>query len=156
KAPEVSYAGDPKFEPIEKTQVSRAVNTDKDIIKFGDLYYMCFEGVWFMSRSANGPWSVTGSVPKEIYEIPASSPAHNVTYVTVGEDNSDAVVFAPAGAPPGMMVAGGFVVWGSGWYSPPYYAYGGFYPYYRPYYPTYGYHASYNPWTGAYSRGVSA
>jgi hypothetical protein len=156
KAPEVLYAGDPKFEPIEKTTVSRAVNTDKDIIKVGDLYYMCFEGVWFMSRSPNGPWSVTGSVPKEIYEIPASSPTYNVTHVTVVEDNSDAVVFATAAAYTGMMVAWGCVVWGSGWYYPPYYYGGGFYPYYRPYYPTYGYHASYNPWTGAYSRGVSA
>ena len=51
KAPEVNYQGDPKFEPIEKTTVSRAVNTDKDIIKVGDLYYMCFQGVWFMSKS---------------------------------------------------------------------------------------------------------
>ncbi len=97
KAPEVQYAGDPKFEPIEKTTVSRAVNTDKDIIKVGDLYYMCFEGVWFMSRSPNGPWSVTGSVPKEIYAIPASSPTYNVTHVTVVEDNSDAVVVCHRG-----------------------------------------------------------
>ena len=59
------------------------MNTDKDIIKFGDLYYMCFQGVWFMSKSATGPWEVATSVPKEIYEIPASSPVHNVTYVTV-------------------------------------------------------------------------
>ena len=58
------------FEPIEKTKVSRAVNTDKDIIKLGDLYYMCFQGVWFMGRSPTGPWEVTGTVPKEIYEIP--------------------------------------------------------------------------------------
>jgi hypothetical protein len=156
KAPEAEYVGEPKFEPIAQTTVSRAVNTDKDIIKVGDLYYMCFEGVWFMSRSANGPWSVTGSVPKEIYEIPTSSPAYNVTHVTVVEDNSDAVVFATAAAYTGMMVAWGCVVWGSGWYYPPYAFYGGFYPYYRPYYPTYGYHASYNPWTGAYGRGVSA
>ncbi len=53
-APEVQYQGDPKFEPIEKTTVSRAVNTDKDIIKVGDLYYMCFQGVWFMGRSPTG------------------------------------------------------------------------------------------------------
>src|SRR5262249_60727951 len=44
KAPEVVYQGEPKFVPIEKTQVSQAVNTDKDIIKVGDLYYMCFQG----------------------------------------------------------------------------------------------------------------
>jgi hypothetical protein len=156
KAPEVDYEGEPKFEPIEKTTVSRAVNTDKDIIKVGDLYYMCFEGVWFMGRSPNGPWSVTGSVPGQIYEIPVSSPAHSVTYVTVEDDDDDWVVFATAAAYTGMMVAWGCAVWGSGWYYPPYAYYGGFYPYYRGYYPTYGYHASYNPWTGAYSRGVSA
>jgi hypothetical protein len=156
KAPEVSYNGDPQFQPIETTSLSRAVNTDKDIIKVGDLYYMCFEGVWFMGRSPTGPWTVTGSVPGQIYEIPISSPAHSVTYVTVEDDSDDAVVFATAAAYTGMMVAWGCVVWGSGWYYPPYAYYGGFYPYYRPYYPTYGYRASYNPWTGAYSRGAFA
>jgi hypothetical protein len=156
KAPDVDYDGEPKFEPIEKTTVSRAVNTDKDIIKVGDLYYMCFQGVWFMGRSPNGPWEVTGSVPGQIYEIPISSPAHSVTYVTVEDDDDDWVVFATAAAYTGMMVAWGCAVWGSGWYYPPYAYYGGFYPVYRGYYPTYGYHASYNPWTGAYSRGVSA
>ena len=55
KAPEVAYQGDPKFEPIEKTKVEHAVNTDKQVIKFGDLYYLCFQGVWFMSKSATGP-----------------------------------------------------------------------------------------------------
>ena len=156
KAPDVQYDGDPKFEPIEKTTVSRAVNTDKDIIKVGDLYYMCFQGVWFMGRSPNGPWEVTGSVPGQIYEIPVSSPAHNVTYVTVEDDDDEWVYFATAAAYTGMMVAWGCAVWGSGWYYPPYAYYGGFYPVYRGYYPTYGYHAAYNPWTGAYSRGVSA
>ena len=63
KAPEVKYDGDPEFQPIEKTAVSRAVNTDKDIIKVGDIYYMCFQGVWFMSKSATGPWEVTGRCP---------------------------------------------------------------------------------------------
>jgi hypothetical protein len=44
KAPDVAYSGEPKFEPIEKTTVARAVNTDKDIIKVGDLYYMSYQG----------------------------------------------------------------------------------------------------------------
>ena len=72
-----------------RPRVARAVNTDKDIIKVGDLYYMCFQGVWFMSTSADRPvGSRRRSVPKEIYEIPVSSPAHNVTYVTVVEDDA--------------------------------------------------------------------
>jgi hypothetical protein len=156
KAPEVDYDGQPQFQPIEKTTVARATNTDKDIIKVGDLYYMCFQGVWFMAKSPTGPWEVTGSVPGQIYEIPVSSPAHNVTYVTVEEDHDDTAVYVAAAAYTGMMIAWGCVVWGSGYYYPPYVGYGGFYPHYYPYYPTYGYRASYNPWTGAYSRGVAA
>jgi hypothetical protein len=156
KGPDVAYQGEPQFQPIEKTTVSRAVNTDKDVIKVGDLYYLCFQGVWFMSRSATGPWQVAETIPKEIYEIPASSPAHNVTYVTVVEDDDDEwVTFAAVAGYTGMMVAWGCTVWGTGWYYPPYIGYGGFYPVYYPFYPTYGAGAWYNPWTGAYGRGAA-
>jgi hypothetical protein len=159
KAPEVTYQGDPKFQPIEKTTLEYAVNTDKQIVKFGDLYYMCFQGVWFMSQSATGPWEVCTSVPKEIYDIPSSSPVHNVTYVTVVEDDpsDDWATFAVVAGYTGLMVAWGCAVWGSGWYYPPYWGWGGgFYPYYYPHYPTYGYGAWYNPWTGAYGRSAVA
>jgi hypothetical protein len=155
KAPDVTYAGDkPEFKTIEGAKgLEQAVNTDKDIIKFGDLYYMCFQGVWFMSKSASGPWEVTDSVPKEIYSIPASSSVHHVTYVTVEEDDDDEwVTFAYVAAYTGLMIGWGCAVWGSGWYYPPYY-YGGFY---YPYPRTYGMGAWYNPRTGAYGRGYAA
>jgi len=158
KAPDVQYAGDPKFEAIPQTQVARATNTDKDIIKFKDVYYMCTDGVWFTSKAATGPWEVASTIPKEIYEIPPSSPSHNVTYVTVVEDKSDDdwVTFAAVAGYTGMMVAWGCAVWGTGWYYPPYIGYGGFYPVYYPYYRSYGASAWYNPYTGAYGRRVSA
>ena len=154
KAPEVAYQGEPKFEPIEKTTVARAVNTDKDIVKVGDLYYMCFQGVWFMAKAPQGPWEVATSVPEAIYQIPASSPVHNVTYVTVVEDNSndDWVTFAAVAGYTGLMIGWGCAVWGTGYYYPPYWGMGGYYPYYYPHYPTYGYGAWYNPWTGGYGR----
>ena len=153
KAPDVAFEGDPQFTPIEKTTVARAVNTDKDVFKIGDVYYMCYQGVWFIGKSASGPWEVAESVPEQIYQIPVSSPAHHVTYVTVEEDNEDDwVTFAAAAGYTGMMVAWGCTVWGSGWYYPPYWGYGAYYPYYYPYFPTYGYSAWYNPWTGAYGR----
>ena len=153
KAPDVAFQGDPQFTPIEKTTVARAVNTDKDVFKIGDVYYMCYQGVWFIGKSASGPWEVAESVPEQIYQIPVSSPAHHVTYVTVEEDNEDDwVTFAAAAGYTGMMVAWGCTVWGSGWYYPPYWGYGAYYPYYYPYFPTYGYSAWYNPWTGAYGR----
>jgi hypothetical protein len=159
KAPEVSYQGDPKFEPEKgAAPVESAVNTDKDIFKIGDKYYMCYNGVWFSSKAPNGPWEVETNVPKEIYNIPASSSHHHVTYVTVEDDDDDDdwATFAVVAGYTGMMIAWGCVVWGGGWYYPPYWGYGGFYPYYYPRYPTYGYSAWYNPYTGAYGRGVTA
>ena len=157
QAPDVAYQGGaPEFDPIAQTTVQRALNTDKDIFKVGDLYYMCFQGVWFRSRTPTGPWEVTGQVPAEIYEIPASSPSYSVTYVTVEESDDDEVEFATALAFTGMMVAWGCVVWGTGYYYPPYVWRGGMYPVYYPHYPTYGFGASYNPWTGAYTRGAVA
>ena len=151
--PAVDYQGTPQFESIEQTSVARAVNTDKQILKVGNMYYMCFDGVWFVSAAATGPWTVADTIPNEIYQIPISSPAHNVTYVTVESADADEVTFQAAAAYTGMMVAWGTAVWGTGWYYPPYYYPGDFYPAYYPYYPSYGYGARYNPWTGAYTRG---
>jgi hypothetical protein len=159
QAPEVSYQGEPKFEPEPgAAEVKSAVNTDKDIFKIGDKYYMCYNGIWFSSKGATGPWEVETNVPKEIYQIPASSSQHHVTYVTVedDDDSDEWATFAVVAGYTGMMIAWGCVVWGSGWYYPPYVGYGGFYPAYYPRYGAYGYGARYNPWTGAYGRGVAA
>ncbi len=158
KAPDVTYQGAPKFEPVPTTKVEYAVNTDKDIVKFGDLYYLCFQGVWFMSKKPDGPWEVCSKVPKEIYAIPASSPVNNVTYVTVVEEdtNDEWVTFAAVAAYTGVMIAWGCAWWGTGYYHPPYWGWGGGYPYYYPRYPTYGYGAWYNPWTGGYGRAAVA
>jgi uncharacterized membrane protein YgcG len=153
QAPEVAYQGDPQYEAIQGTQLQRAVNTDKEIIKVGDLYYMCFQGIWFMANTPKGPWTIASSVPKEIYEIPANSPAHSVTYVTVEQDDNDDddwVTYAAYGGYTGMMIGWGCAVWGTGWYYPPYYWYGGYYPIYYPYWRTYGYGSWYNPYTGVY------
>jgi hypothetical protein len=153
KAPEVAYNGEPQYENIQGTQLQRAANTDKEIVKVGDTYYMCYQGVWFMANSANGPWTIATSVPEDIYKIPPSSPSHSVTYVTVAEDDDDDddwVTYAAYAGYTGLMVGWGCTMWGTGWYYPPYYWYGGYYPIYYPYWRTYGYGAWYNPYTGVY------
>ena len=76
KAPPVDYQGNPEFAAVDGTTVERAANTDKDIIKVGDKYYMCYQAVWFVASGPEGPWEVSSSVPGEIYEIPTSSPSH--------------------------------------------------------------------------------
>src|SRR5439155_17167370 len=78
----VSYTGNPEFKPIEGTSLEYATNTPDKVIKVGDVYYLCLQGVWFMSQGATGPWTTANSVPKEIYTIPPSSPIYNVIYVT--------------------------------------------------------------------------
>jgi hypothetical protein len=153
KAPEVNYQGEPQYEPIAGTQLQRAVNTDKEIIKVGDMYYMCFQGIWFMATTAKGPWTLATSVPAQVYQIPANSPAHSVTYVTVEQDDDDDddwVTYAAVAGYTGTMIGWGCAVWGTGWYYPPYYWYGGYYPIYYPYWRTYGYGSWYNPYTGIY------
>jgi hypothetical protein len=148
--PDVKYDGDPQFKPIEGTSVSYAVNSGYDVLKVGDMYYLCFQGVWFSSKGSGGPWVATTKVPAEIYTIPADSPVQHVTYVTVIDDDENYPTYGYTAGYMGMTVAFGCAMWGTGYYYPPYYHYGPGYPVYYPRPVAYGCGASYNPWTGAY------
>lgn len=144
-APTVSYSGDPSFKPVDGTQgVSYAENSAFDVLKYGNEYYLCYQAVWFHSSSPTGPFKPATSVPQEIYNIPPSSPAHHVTYVTVIDDDDDYPVYGYTSGYVGVTIAFGCAMWGTGWYYPPYYGYGGYYP--RP--MAYGAGVGYNPWTG--------
>ena len=63
---EVQYIGEPKFEPISGTAVWYATNTPNDVLKLGDSYYLCLDGVWFLSTGATGPWEPADKIPVEI------------------------------------------------------------------------------------------
>ena len=132
-----------------------AVNTPNKVIQVGNAYYLCYQGAWFVSFSAQGPWQVTQTVPQVIYTIPPSSPVYNVTYVTQVPASDGYVTASYTAGYMGTFVAGAtvgaIVASGTGYYYPPY-IYGGFY---YPYASTYGYH-TYNPYTGAYGYGGAA
>lgn len=157
----VTYYGTPQFVPINGTTMQYATNTADKVIQVGDLYYLCLQGIWFMSTTPQGPWQTATSVPSQIYTIPPSSPVYNVTYVTqttTSNGNVQASYTAGylgafvVGATVGAVIAGG-----TGYYYPPYVGCCfGAYPYYRPYPSTYGVGSYYNPYTGAYgaARGV--
>ena len=151
----VSYAGQPQFQPIEGTSMMYAVNTPNKVIQVGTEYYLCYQGVWFVSFSAQGPWQVAQTVPQVIYTIPPSSPVYNVTYVTQVPAATGYVTSSYTAGYMGAFVigasVGAIVASGTGYYYPPY-VYGG---YYYPYAATYGYH-TYNPYTGAYGYGGAA
>ncbi|MGC3943344.1 MAG: hypothetical protein QM762_02215 [Chryseolinea sp.] len=157
----VNYDGDPQFKPIEGTSMQYASNTQEKIIKVGDLYYLCFQAVWFMSTTPNGPWKTADSVPKEIYSIPSNSPVYNVTYVTQTNATSTTVESNTTAGYFGMFIMGAVVgatiAYGTGYYYPPYIYWGPHpYPVYRPWPVTYGVGAVYNPWTGGFAVGRTA
>ncbi len=149
---EVSYAGAPKFEAISGTQLKYAVNTSYDIVKYKGNYFLCYEGVWFRSSSAQGSFQVASAIPSEIYDIPSSHPLYHVTFVTIYEANEKTVTTGYTSGYHHHYVYGGALMWGTGWYYPPYYYYDGYYPYYYYYPYTYGVAAGYNPTTGTYTR----
>lgn len=157
----VSYDGDPQFKSIEGTTLSYATNTADKVIQYGDVYYLCLQGVWFMSTTAEGPWKTADSVPQEIYTIPASSPVYNVTYVTQETTSSGSVESSyTAGYMGAFMIGtavGLTVAYGTGYYYPPYYGYSVYgYAVYRPYPATYGATGYYNTATGAYGVAQTA
>jgi hypothetical protein len=154
----VTYAGEPQFTPIESTTMSYAVNTPYRVIGVGNLYYLCFQGIWFVGTTPNGPWKTADSVPAVIYTIPPSSPVYNVTYVVVSNPTPTTVEMSYSAGYTGMfvmgMAVGAAIVYGTGYYYPPY-VYWGPHPIYYPYPYTYGCGAVYNPYTGFYAVGRS-
>src|SRR5215813_1867267 len=157
----VDYAGNPKFEPIKGTSMEYATNTTDKVIKVGDVYYLCLQGVWFMSPNPQGPWTTCTSVPQEIYSIPSSSPVYNVTYVTQTGNPDGTVTSNYTAGYLGTFIlgaaTGAILADGSGYWWPPYCGGGYYYPYPATYcgaYWGYGYHPYATPYydynTGAY------
>jgi hypothetical protein len=176
----VTYDGPPKFEPIQGTTMTYAVNTPYEVIFAGGQYYCCYNGVWFVSPASTGAWKVATAVPAVIYTIPPASPVYNVTYVRVYSVTPTTVVVGYTGGYSGQYVAAtGALMFGAGvvtgallassdyWYAyhPAYYsygcaahysyAYGGYYraggAYYGPHGGA-GWGAAYNPATGTWGR----
>ncbi len=158
---QVPYSGSPQFAPIQGTSLTYATNTPNRVIQVGSLYYLCFQGVWFMSTTPQGPWQTAPSVPPEIYTIPPSSPVYNVTYVTQTHRqwSRSRQLYAPVIMGVYVTPVGGAVIvtTGTGYVYPPAVIVGvGLYPIYYPYPATYGVATFYSPYTGAYGVEHSA
>ena len=141
---EVSYDGDPRFVPIENTNLSLAENSSLTVMLApNNQYYALENGIWFISSSANGPWRVANERPSDVEKIPASNSAYNARYVYVYQTTPQYVY---VGYTPGYMgnyICGHTVVWGTGWHYRPWYG-RRYWP--RPY--TWGFGMHYNPWAG--------
>ncbi len=146
----VTYNGAPQLEPIPGTTLTRAVNTPYDVIRYGEAWYLCYNATWYVAASPDGPWRVAPKVPDEIYKIPPSSPAYHVTHVKVYASDDETVTTGYTGGYTGVYSTGTTIVYGTGWYYPPYVYYGAYYPYYYYYPVSYGRGTWYNSQTGTY------
>jgi hypothetical protein len=110
------YDGEPKFKPIQGTNLSYAVNSHAPVIDAGNAgYYALESGVWFAASAPRGPWAAAAQVPPEIYKIPSSSPLHYVTYVTIYGTNGDEIYVGYTPGYYGTVVSNGVVVYGAGY-----------------------------------------
>ena len=154
----ITYDGEPVFQPIEGTPLQNAVNSPLPVIRVSaDAFYALNNGVWFVATSPFGPWTVASYVPAVIYSIPRSSPLHYVTYVRVYDATPEVVYVGYTPGYIGSYVSSGVVVYGTGWPYHPWIGtvwYGapvtwgfGFsfvYSWWHPY-PWYGYHYHHYP-----------
>src|SRR5215469_1611482 len=114
----VPYDGTPRFAPIGGTGIEYAVNTPSDVVKAGNLYYLCLEGVWLVANMPEGPWETTDKIPDDIRSIPSDSPKYHLSYVTVDESTPAAITYSYTTGYLGMYVGSGVAVWGTGFASP--------------------------------------
>jgi hypothetical protein len=149
---EVLYAGEPKFAPIPGTSLYYAVNTSFNVVRVDNGYWTCYQGAWFSAPAPTGAWVLATSVPEIIYTIPPASPLYPCTYVRVYAVTPTSVTYGYTAGYTMGFVSAGVVVYGTGWYYPPYY-YPAPIPIFYPYPVTYGAATWYNPATGAWARG---
>jgi hypothetical protein len=116
---DVRYDGAPQFRIIEGTSMEYAVNTGSDVIHLGASYYGCHNGVWFVAAAPIGPWVVADTIPAEIYRIPPSCPLFHDRYVYVYGSTPGLVYFGYTPGYMGAYVWDGVVVFGTGWFYPP-------------------------------------
>jgi hypothetical protein len=143
---EATYDGQPQFTNVSDIGVQYAENTPYSIFCTGGRYYWCYDGIWYDSSYAWGPWFVCVGVPQVIYLIPPSCPHYYVTYCHVFGVSSTAVYCGYYPGYRGCYAWGGSVVYGTGWHYRPWV---GTQCYTRP--VTWGVGAHYSPKSSGWS-----
>ena len=144
----VNYTGEPQFEQITTLPVFRASNSPYDVLRVGTTYYLCYNAAWWVGTSPTGAWAPATKVPPEIYKIPPASPSYHVTQVKIYGADEQTVTTGYTAGYSGVYTTSTTVVYGTGYYYPPYVYYGAYYPVYYPYPTSYGRASWYNPATG--------
>ena len=141
---QVSYEGQPQFQPVENAPLQYATNTADAVFLVRSRYFCCRDGVWYEAPTAVGPWFTAVAAPAEVYYLPPGHPYYNVKYVHVYSSTPETVCVGYEPGYVGCYVMGPTIVYGTGWWHPGYYGLG----YCRPSPWTYGFGFSYSSWGG--------
>jgi hypothetical protein len=151
---QVAFAGKPQMIPIDGTSLLYVPNATLPVIAQGGTFYACHQAVWFRANNPDGPWQVTDKLPDDIYRIPSRSPAFHLSFVRIVASDADTVTFGYTGGYENTFVAGGSVVYGTGYNHPPALQYGAYaYPVYFAQPATYGSGAWYDREKHIFLRG---
>jgi hypothetical protein len=66
----VVFDGEPVLVPIGKTGLSYAVNTNWDVFKQGNTWYLLAGSIWMEAPSANGPYRAVAKLPAAFDALP--------------------------------------------------------------------------------------
>ncbi|MDF3127640.1 hypothetical protein P0Y35_00380 [Kiritimatiellaeota bacterium B1221] len=141
---DVIYDGKPRFEKVDGTDLTFAVNSSETVIFDKQSYFLVKDGVWYIATAPGGPWQVSDKAPPGIAGVQPSSPVYNTKYVYIYGSTPEVVY---VGYTPGYLcsyVVGPTVVYGTGYNYQPWYG-----PrYYYPRHATWGFSFRYSPVTG--------
>jgi hypothetical protein len=86
----IAFDGEPKFKPIETTNLLYVENTTSDV--FMDIqsqkYFVLVSGRWYSAKEISGPWAFieADKLPADFSKIPAGSEKDNVLASVAGTD----------------------------------------------------------------------
>ena len=138
KAPDVVYQGAPQFEPIETDdRVAGRQHGQRHHQGGRPLLHVLPGRLVHVEEPVRPVGSDVGGAQGYLRN-PGQLSGVQCHLRHGGELHADTVVVCSVGGLHGPMIAFGCVVWGTGYYYPPYVYYGGRYPVYYGHYPTYG------------------
>jgi len=73
--PSISFSTEPDVVAVPGTRgVYYVQDSDTDIYRYGNNWYMNYNGDWYRAGSYNGPWIFVGyrSVPRDVYSVPST------------------------------------------------------------------------------------
>jgi hypothetical protein len=75
RGPELGFTTQPDLETVPGGRgVAYVRDSDNDVYRYGNTWYMNYNGDWYRAGAYGGPWIFVGyrSVPRDVYSVPSS------------------------------------------------------------------------------------